>query len=273
MGNKILVCALCSQDFTRRYSADRHNQNLHHGRGKIVRMIDYVIGRISGEYNAANPLAYRSSYKQQASPSTSSDAKAFSFPSTSIAHDSSQGNSSSALSHIDEYVPNQQPSTNPVRPPTNPIIRATSKAGEIQRLIRTHYAPELADAILKQLSVAFIANRGNEEILDRCLGALRNNMNLKEAYFYLFGASTKEANAANERPPLYGHNVQNLLESSRIKLTRIEQLLKIRLKNNVAVHEEIERIIKVCNAQPQRQHFILDLELGGLTRGTPQTNN
>ena len=139
-------------------------------------------------------------------------------------------------------MPNQQPSTNPVRPPTNPIIRATSKAGEIQRLIRTHYAPELADAILKQLSVAFIANRGNEEILDRCLGALRNNMNLKEAYFYLFGASTKEA---NERPPLYGHNVENLLESSRIKLTRIEQLLKIRLKNNVAVHEEIERIIKV----------------------------
>ena len=90
MVNKILVCALCSQDFTRRYSADRHNQNLHHGQGKIVRMIDYVIGRIAGEYNAANPLAYRSSYKQQASPSTRYNAK------VTVAHDTSQ-KSSAAL--------------------------------------------------------------------------------------------------------------------------------------------------------------------------------
>jgi hypothetical protein len=232
-------------------------------------MIDYVIGRIAGEYNAANPLAYRSSYKQLASPSTRSDAKAFSFPSTSIAHDSSQGNSSSALSHTNEYVPNQQPSTNPVGPPTNPIIGTASKVGEIQRLIRTLCAPELADTIPKQLSVALIANIGNEEILDRWLEALRNNMNLKEAYFYLFGASTKEA---NERPPLHGHHLESLSESSRIKLIRIEQLLKIRLKNDVAVYEEIERIIKVCNAQPQRHHIILDLELHSLG-GTQQTNN
>lgn len=119
-----------------------------------------------------------------------------------------------------------KPSTNPVGPPTNPIIGTTSKVGEIQRLIRTLCAPELADAILKQLSVALIANRGNEEILDRWLEALRNNMNLKEAYFYLFGASTKEA---NERPPLHGHHLESLSESSRIKLIRIEQLLKIRL--------------------------------------------
>jgi hypothetical protein len=231
-------------------------------------MIDYVIGRIAGEYNAANPLAYRSSYKQRASPSTSSDAKAFSFPYTSIAHDSSQGNSSSALSHINEYVPNQQPSTNSVRPPTIPIIGTTSKIEEIQRLIRILCAPQFAEAFLKQLSVAFIDNRGNEEILDRCLGALRNMMNLKEASFYLIGAPTKES---NERPPLHGHHVENLPESSRIKLTRIEPLLKIRLKNDVAVYEEIERIIKVLNST--RHHSILDLELDSLTRGTRQTNN
>lgn len=268
MGTKTLVCALCSQDFTRRYSADRHNQNLHHGQGKIVRMIDYVIGRIAGEYNPANPLAYRSSYKQHASPSTRPDTKAFSFSSTSVAHDSPQGNSSSALSQINEYVPDQQPGTNPVRPPTIPIIEITPKFEEIQRLIRTLCAPEFAEAFLKQLSVAVIDNRGNEEILDRCLGALRNMMNLKEANFYLYGVSTKEA---NERPPLHGHHVENLLEPSRIKLTHIEQLLKIHLKNDVAVYEEIERIIKVLNSS--RHHSILDLELDRLTTGTPQTNN
>ena len=94
-------------------------------------------------------------------------------------------------------------------------------------------------------------------------------MNLNETYFYLFGASTKKA---NERPSLHGHHVENYPESSRIKLARIEQSLKIRLKNDVAVYEEIERIIKICNAQPQRQHFILDQELDRLTRETQQPN-
>ncbi|MGH9979178.1 MAG: hypothetical protein ACRD8Z_25595, partial [Nitrososphaeraceae archaeon] len=151
----------------------------------------------------------------------------------------------------------------PGRPPTNRIIEATSKIVEIQRLIRILCVPELADAFLKQLSIAVIDNRGNEEeILDLCLGALRNNMNPIEAYFYLFGASTKEA---NERPPLHGHDVRNLLEPSRSKLIRIEQLLKIRLKNDVAVFEEIERIINACNTQLQPPDLILDLHLNSLT--------
>jgi hypothetical protein len=181
MSNKILVCALCSQDFTRRYSANRHNQNLHHGRGKIVRMIDYIIGRIAGEYNAANPLAYRSGYSQQASSSSHSDAKAFRFPPTFTAHDSSQGNSSTAFSRTNEYVPNQQPNINAIRPhPIIPTIEIRSKVEEIQKLNQTLCPPELAEIFLKQLS----ANRGNEQIQDRCLDALRSN-NLNVAYFYL----------------------------------------------------------------------------------------
>jgi hypothetical protein len=265
MSNKILVCALCSQDFTRRYSADRHNQNLHHGQGKIVRMLDYVIGRIAGEYNAANPLAYRSNYKQRASPSTRSDAKVFSFHSSSLAHDSSKGNPSSTLSHIDEYMPNQQPTTNPVRPRPNHIVGTTSKVGEILRQIRS-LAPEFEGPSSKLLSIALTVNKGNEEeILDQCLGTLRNNMNPVDAFFYLIGASNREA---NERPPLHGHHVENLTESSRIKLTRIKQLLKIHLKNDVAAFEETQRIIINCNAQPQNQDFILDLELGSLEGNT-----
>jgi hypothetical protein len=48
------------------------------------------------------------------------------------------------------------------------MIGTTSKFEEIQRLIRTLCAPELADAFLKQLSVAVIDNRGRgEEDIDR----------------------------------------------------------------------------------------------------------
>ena len=31
------VCCTCSQDFTRKYNANRHNQNIHFGKAEIVR--------------------------------------------------------------------------------------------------------------------------------------------------------------------------------------------------------------------------------------------
>ena len=51
------VCATCGQDFTRSYSANRHNNHFHYGKGIIVRFLEYVIGRINGQFpppSAAN---------------------------------------------------------------------------------------------------------------------------------------------------------------------------------------------------------------------------
>ena len=93
---------------------------------------------------------------------------------------------------------------------------------------------------------------------------------MKIAYHHLYNsAASKEV---SKHPPLHGHDVANLSELSRAKLEKIEELLTLRLKNPNAVFEEIKRIIKVCNEQPLRQNFILDLELNSLG-GTPQTNN
>jgi hypothetical protein len=44
------VCATCGQDFTRSYSANRHNNHFHYGNGIIVRFVEYVIGRINGQF-------------------------------------------------------------------------------------------------------------------------------------------------------------------------------------------------------------------------------
>jgi hypothetical protein len=44
------VCATCGQDFTRSYSANRHNNHFHYGKGIIVRFLEYVIGRINGQF-------------------------------------------------------------------------------------------------------------------------------------------------------------------------------------------------------------------------------
>ena len=53
------VCASCVQHFTRRYTANRHNTNLHDGKGIIVRILDYLVGIVSGQYLPNDPLEYR----------------------------------------------------------------------------------------------------------------------------------------------------------------------------------------------------------------------
>jgi hypothetical protein len=53
------VCTLCSQTFTRKPSAERHRINLHFGTAPIVRVMDYIIGRIESRYKPGDPLLYR----------------------------------------------------------------------------------------------------------------------------------------------------------------------------------------------------------------------
>jgi hypothetical protein len=117
--------------------------------------------------------------------------------------------------------------------------------------------------------MAFVKSGRKEEILDSCIEELKKRINVKEAQRYLFATPIKEP---DNRPPLHGHDLADLYELSRAKLEKIEEILTLRLKNPNAVFEEIKRIIKVCNAQPLRQNFILDIELNSLG-GTQQTNN
>ena len=59
MADKNFVCTICSQTFTRMWRGKVHNTNLHGGQGEIVRMIDYMVGRLSGLYVPSNPSNYR----------------------------------------------------------------------------------------------------------------------------------------------------------------------------------------------------------------------
>ena len=59
MGRPSYVCTVCSEHFTRKYSAKRHNRNLHAGTAEIVRLIDYLAGRSSGQYTPNNPFWYK----------------------------------------------------------------------------------------------------------------------------------------------------------------------------------------------------------------------
>src|SRR6476661_10766087 len=55
MGRITWVCATCPEHFTRKYSASRHNNNLHFGNGLIVTLLDYIVGRVSGQYLPSDP--------------------------------------------------------------------------------------------------------------------------------------------------------------------------------------------------------------------------
>jgi hypothetical protein len=57
MGRITWVCATCAQHFTRFYSANRHNENLHNGGGQVVRLLDYMIGATNGKFPPNGPIA------------------------------------------------------------------------------------------------------------------------------------------------------------------------------------------------------------------------
>jgi hypothetical protein len=59
MSRPSYVCTVCSQQFTRKYSGERHNFNIHSGGSEIVPYIQYMVGRSSGQYPASHPSWFR----------------------------------------------------------------------------------------------------------------------------------------------------------------------------------------------------------------------
>ena len=64
MSRPTYVCATCSEHFTRKYGAKRHNFNIHAGRSEFVPFIEYMVGRSSGQYLASHPSWYRKQRQQ-----------------------------------------------------------------------------------------------------------------------------------------------------------------------------------------------------------------
>jgi hypothetical protein len=63
MGRPTYVCTTCSEHFTRKYSAKRHNITIHGNGGEIVPLLEYLVARKSGRYQASHPSWYRRSEK------------------------------------------------------------------------------------------------------------------------------------------------------------------------------------------------------------------
>jgi hypothetical protein len=64
MGRPSYVCTTCSEHFTRKYSAKRHNITVHRNNGgEIIPLVEYLVGRNTGRYQASHPSWHRRSEK------------------------------------------------------------------------------------------------------------------------------------------------------------------------------------------------------------------
>lgn len=97
------VCATCSQDFTRKSSAERHNRKIHFGMGIIVRFFDYIVGRLEGKYAASDPYFFRKNHGNNFRNPRSNVASSIYLPSPASFGDSITGTEGNQM------LPNQRP--------------------------------------------------------------------------------------------------------------------------------------------------------------------
>ena len=154
MGRPTHVCSLCSQHFTRKYSAKRHNFNIHAGRSEIVPFIEYMVGRSSGRYLASHPSWYR---KQKGSQWNSS------YPSENHAI------ADTASSFRPETL--LQPYPLPAAYPNSQTVTVQQKLEELRLLLGKFSSPHDAYIILELAK--FNLRQGDEGFLNERLEQFR----------------------------------------------------------------------------------------------------
>jgi hypothetical protein len=151
MGRPTYVCATCSEHFTRKYSAKRHNFNIHAGRSEIVPFIEYMVGRSSGRYLASHPSWYRKQRQLfQANHS---------YPSENRVIPDSSFRPETLLQPYPAALPNSQPLT------------IQQKLEELRVLAGKFNFPEDARKILEWTNIRL--RQGDEEFLNNKLEQLR----------------------------------------------------------------------------------------------------
>src|ERR1700739_659309 len=132
MGRPTYVCATCAEHFTRKYSAKRHNFNIHAGRSEIVPFIEYMVGRSSDRYLASHPSWYR---KQKGSQWNSSYASE-----NCVIADTTSSFRPESLQHHYPF---------PAAYPNSQTDTAQQKLEELRLLLGKFSSPQNAETILE----------------------------------------------------------------------------------------------------------------------------
>jgi hypothetical protein len=168
MGRPSYVCTVCSEHFTRKYSGKRHNKNLHNGMGEIVRLIDYLAGRFSGQYKPDNPFWYKRNNTYDNVGSSVADSVGDGFQPRYIPQQTPQGTSQYYTSPIHRPLP----AMDDQRYGTGLSRETIVKIDDLKRLANKYpqYCPN-ADGVLK--FAIYNSINGDNTLLDNKLKQLR----------------------------------------------------------------------------------------------------
>jgi hypothetical protein len=205
MVNPNYVCTVCSQTFTRKWRGMVHNKNMHAGLAKIVRLIDYIIGRNNGEYMPSDPSLYRhkrgrGNLSEHLGENNLMTQTSFAGPRSSFRQINKEAKQSSLDTNTDQEhyfkpsrtgsssIRNQQQyyssDSNPVSDPIQQYTEAIPKMAEIKRLGSKYLSAEEIKEILSG-ACGYCKIIGDNTPLDITLEEVRKKVKLKEATDYL----------------------------------------------------------------------------------------
>jgi hypothetical protein len=190
------------------------------GGGKIVRTLEYIIGRINGEYLSADPVLFRRNRREQTAT----------FPFASVAHNSEDSQQYETTQQ--EYGPAKTYAT---QPSGDSIY---SKREEVKSLCKSLFPDEFGDIFLKGIEFDVTKHKENESVLDGYLQYL----NAMKSFSTLIKDSEKPV---REKVPLWRHPyLRDLSQEARDRLARIEQTMYRWNINPVTIFNEIQRLGK-----------------------------
>ena len=204
MGRITYVCTTCSEHFTRKYSATRHNLTIHNSRGDIVRLLEYLVGTLSGQYLPSHPSWYRRNQKWETPTAhNSNNESGLAIFADSVGDTFRHGNGLQQVPQGNIYK-NSHYSTSPISQATHKSIapygtqsqsqETSLKIKELKTLLDKCRFP-YGDIILRR--AVYESSKGDEDYLDEKLAWLHKIDKFRSQFFSKTGISIKDRNISS----------------------------------------------------------------------------
>lgn len=150
--NPNYVCSICSQTFTRRWRGSVHNNKFHGGLSNVVRLLDYIVGRASGQFLPGDPSLFRHKNKWE-----------------KLAKEGREKSQKSGTIY-----------PNSIRDLEDAIL----KLAEIKKLTSKYFPPYEVQEILSTVQMQ-CQRKGNYLPLDQAIEEFRKKVQVREAMDYM----------------------------------------------------------------------------------------